>query len=1114
LLKTETGSGVLTNTPVQTQETKYNFASPYQIGTSIQTRSSSYVDEVQRQETEKTTALDGATFKWAAATFDEFAQPLTVTRSSSLGYSKSEEMTYHNDKTKWIIGQLKSLKDVATNTMELTKTFDATTSTVTSQTVFGALQGNYLWNTDGTLQKATDALGRATTLSSYFRGIPRRIDSPDATFRTGTVDNNGWLTALTDQLGNSTSFQYDAMGRLSGITYPTADTTVWNNSTFSFAPSSVAAYGLPAGHWKRTAQTGNALTTTLYNGQWQPVLVITEDITNAATRSFVVKRYDTEGREVFTSYPVATLTSVNDTLTGTRNFYDALGRVTKVEQDSELGVLSSTTEYLAGFQTKVTNPRGIATTTKFQAFDSPDTSRPMWIATAEGTADAQYTEMTRDVFGRTLTQRRRNADSTQQQTRQYVYDSFGRVCKKLEPETGASLFDYDAVGNLIWSVQGSALNTATCDRASVAAADKTVNTYNNMNRVTAVDAPNGTDGDKNYFYDADGALNRIQTWSNGAEINNRYFYNKRRLLISESSEQVGWYNWPLLYSYDANANLNRVTYPTGFYVDYAPNALGQATTATSPQGTWASNISYYPNGAVKQFTYGNGIVHTMTQNARQLPSRITAGAAMDNEYTYEANGNVERILEHRGGYHRWMGYDGLDRLTSVAAAAFGGNERAYYTYDVFDNLKRSTLGLAGFTYHYDTANRVNRIDRDGGGSYNYTHTAKGEVQNDGRNAYQWDSSGRIVGINDAANTVAKETYRYDGENRRVLAWAPSGNIVSMYGKNGQILFQSNGREMRGYEYVYLNDDLLATRETVSATTINTRYQHTDILGSPVAETDQAGNVIQRTEYAPFGNPLNRAVSGVGYTGHVMDSATNLTYMQQRYYDPLVGRFLSTDPVQTDMNTGYMFNRYYYANNNPFKFVDPDGRQSARPDDVRAPVSTGLGPFADWLASSSDTRGSSGQMMQDQLRFELSRPRSWEENLQYVAIAMSFGVGLRLPIGGGSVVRGGTPRPAAGLGSIRPTQAARIQQIVNRHGVNVDVIGSRARGNAHADSDWDYVITGGTSRARSKAFKDLPRGKSGGDLDGSGNWTGKERIDPSKVYPDEPRVRFTPKVNKP
>jgi RHS repeat-associated protein len=49
------------------------------------------------------------------------------------------------------------------------------------------------------------------------------------------------------------------------------------------------------------------------------------------------------------------------------------------------------------------------------------------------------------------------------------------------------------------------------------------------------------------------------------------------------------------------------------------------------------------------------------------------------------------------------------------------------------------------------------------------------------------------------------------------------------------------------------------------------------------------------------------------------------YMQQRYYDPVAARFLSLDPVTTDANTGSGFNLFNYANNNPYRFTDPDGR---------------------------------------------------------------------------------------------------------------------------------------------------------------------------------------------
>ena len=95
----------------------------------------------------------------------------------------------------------------------------------------------------------------------------------------------------------------------------------------------------------------------------------------------------------------------------------------------------------------------------------------------------------------------------------------------------------------------------------------------------------------------------------------------------------------------------------------------------------------------------------------------------------------------------------------------------------------------------------------------------------------------------------------------------------------------------------------------------------------LAPFSRAGSVIETSEYEPYGKLLNRANDDrAGYTGHVMDSASGLTYMQQRYYDPAIGRFLSVDPVSADSATGNNFNRYWYANNNPYLFTDPDGRR--------------------------------------------------------------------------------------------------------------------------------------------------------------------------------------------
>ncbi len=111
---------------------------------------------------------------------------------------------------------------------------------------------------------------------------------------------------------------------------------------------------------------------------------------------------------------------------------------------------------------------------------------------------------------------------------------------------------------------------------------------------------------------------------------------------------------------------------------------------------------------------------------------------------------------------------------------------------------------------------------------------------------------------------------------------------------------------------------------VSAQTVE--YVHTDALGSPIAVTNANQQVIERSEYAPYGDLLNRPdTDGPGYTGHVLDAATGMNYMQQRYYDPMLGVFLSVDPVMAYSNPVGQFHRYRYANNNPYKFTDPDGR---------------------------------------------------------------------------------------------------------------------------------------------------------------------------------------------
>jgi RHS repeat-associated protein len=106
----------------------------------------------------------------------------------------------------------------------------------------------------------------------------------------------------------------------------------------------------------------------------------------------------------------------------------------------------------------------------------------------------------------------------------------------------------------------------------------------------------------------------------------------------------------------------------------------------------------------------------------------------------------------------------------------------------------------------------------------------------------------------------------------------------------------------------------------------TTFYHNDGLGSVVAATNEAGAVLWRKDYAPFGEQIDTTpeTERTAYTGKQHDDVTGLTNFGARNFDPEIGRFMSVDPVGFVEDNTMSFNRYLYVNNNPYKYVDPDG----------------------------------------------------------------------------------------------------------------------------------------------------------------------------------------------
>ena len=160
------------------------------------------------------------------------------------------------------------------------------------------------------------------------------------------------------------------------------------------------------------------------------------------------------------------------------------------------------------------------------------------------------------------------------------------------------------------------------------------------------------------------------------------------------------------------------------------------------------------------------------------------------------------------------------------------------------------------------------------------------------------------------------------------------------------------------------------------------YYHLDALGNVRIITDEDGDVIERHDYYPFGEECTTGPCatnpGVGagharkFTGKERDAETGLDYFGARYYGSQIGRFTTVDPLYTwndNLLDPQRWNRYSYVRNNPFRYVDPDGRGIAskavklivKGGDVASTVS-GVVDDAAVLFSASPTVGTGARLL--------------------------------------------------------------------------------------------------------------------------------------------------------
>jgi RHS repeat-associated protein len=799
--------------------------------------------------------------------------------SSSL--AKLDQLTYSHNTASWVLGNV--IKVQSGTVVEEESTLDSLSMPLTVHR-FGRLVGKYTYfdNSplqEGALKSVEDGNGKITQFSNYHRGIPRRIDYPGGAFSSATVSNAGNLTSFTNERSKTWTFGFDGANRVTLIDPPDTQATT-------------IVYSKPS-TWRSVATSGTLVTTTIYNTYLQPTSIAEGSL---RTRTF---GYDDLGRRTFASYPSSSLGITWD--------YDALGRIKSVSDGGRV----TSYAYLADYELRVTDPRLNKTTLSYKTDDVPHRNWPVSV-TEEIGSSPRLTTITRNTYGLIESMTRGGF------TRDFEYNSKLDLTSATDPEGGTTLFtSYDPVGNLLQESHSGSVITYTYDdrnrlkTKTVPGVGTTTNIYLLDGLLSSSDLP-GTDGSKRSFS-----------------------YDDAGRVISERLEVNGGGDYTVSYAYGVDGNLRETTYPDGTIVALDPNLLGYPTKV----GTYATNVAHFSNGLPSSWKFGNNIEHTATLNTRQRLQTLRDGNVFNYTYSYDNNDNITGIADAIvGATDRTFGYDELNRLTS---ATYGTNTQSY-TYDNADNI----LTAAGLNYVYaPTSNRLTSITQNGSTVSTFSYDARGNTTSDGTRTFLFDRANQLRELTrpgDESWITLTERFSYDAFGMRIRArWFRPGETTviqeqSFYGHQGQLLWSTGRREYEtcsgttalntfSTKYIYLGLSLIATEDKGTCTT-RVRYQHVDQVGTVLARTDASGTIVDQIQSNAYGITSTAVTPdrvAMGFGSHYQDMS-GLVYMQARYYDPKIGRFLSIDPVGPG-NTAGNFNRYWYANNNPVGMWDPDGR---------------------------------------------------------------------------------------------------------------------------------------------------------------------------------------------
>ncbi|UUO09290.1 choice-of-anchor D domain-containing protein [Blastopirellula sp. J2-11] len=726
---------------------------------------------------------------------------------------------------------------------------------------------DYDYNADGNVTQITYAKGTANEASVSFE----------------YTENEGYLSTVTDELGNQTLYSYDDLGRQTEVILPDPD----DGGPLS-AP--VMRY--------------------VYDSKGQMVEEIETDAVNSVTRSTQYV-YDLHGRitqekrpdhdgdgklsiatyEYFANGWLRSMTDAEDRVTSYE--YDDNGRVISVtlpDPDGD-GLDLPTYSYAydgMGRQTVEIDPHGHITATGYGDWGKA-------VYTAEGTllADPEGMKFFREYAAATTDNGQLSAMIRQ------IGSGYGtmRLSSNYYDSTGQFLHD----GYEFREYSGLSLtlltNVNNGDPASVVRPTSTIYEYDELGRVTRTLSPEydfegeTRRSETTYDYNEFGELVAIHETADGVTRTTMYQYDARGRQIAVLSPDPDGSQPQQMFAYDDAGRLISETIsgilpgdatPTSYTTSYSYDHLGRVVKTTMPDpGSGApEHLTQYdafgrviaetdPLDQVTYYQYDlhDNLVRTVSPDPDGAggPELSLETVAFYNDLGWRMSTTLRPLGAAGQDRTTTYGYDGLGRTTSVTypepdPGSPGSPVVVEYDYDLVGNLLNQADANGNITtYAYDEYDQMTKMttpDPDGVGPesarvYNFSYDARG------RTTYGYDAQGRrVYYIYDGRNNLLEERqtvdpdtsdaipapstfYVYDGFDRMVSMTDPAGNETQYVFDTLDRLTSMINAEQGISEYTY---DFRGNRLTLSDPEENVTTWEYDALGRVVAETNPLSDV--------------------------------------------------------------------------------------------------------------------------------------------------------------------------------------------------------------------------------------------------------------------------------